>query len=78
MDMFEQKFEEQKGQCMFSSEYDRWSQKTYFENYGEMPEGDINEVGIDVIDIDSPRGLDLVNELMPDNLTFPVPIKQTC
>ena len=44
-----QAFEEHDGTCMFSSEYDRWSQKTYFENYGEMPEGDINEVGIDEI-----------------------------
>lgn len=44
-----QAFEEHKGKCMFSSEYDRWSQKTYFENYGEMPEGDINEIGINEI-----------------------------
>lgn len=42
-------FEEHDGACIFFSEYDRWCQKTYFENFGEMPEGDINEIGIDEI-----------------------------
>ncbi len=36
--------EQNKGKCIFSSEWDRWSQKTYFDNFGEMPAGDINEV----------------------------------
>ena len=37
-------FEEQNGKCVFSSEWDRWSQKTYFENFGEIPHGDINKI----------------------------------
>jgi len=35
-------FEEHGGKCIFSSEWDRWCQKTYFENFGEIPKGDIN------------------------------------
>ena len=37
-------FELNGGKCIFSSERDRWSQKTYFENFGEMPHGDINDI----------------------------------
>lgn len=37
-------FEENGGQCVFSSEWDKWCQKTYFENFGEIPEGDINKI----------------------------------
>lgn len=37
-------FEEHGGKCIFSSEWDRWCQKTYFENFGEIPKGDINLV----------------------------------
>ncbi len=37
-------FEEHGGLCMFSSEWDKWCQKTYFENFGEIPEGDITEI----------------------------------
>ncbi|MDO8282874.1 MAG: DNA (cytosine-5-)-methyltransferase [Thermodesulfovibrionia bacterium] len=37
-------FEVNGGKCIFSSEWDRWSQKTYFENFGELPHGDINEI----------------------------------
>lgn len=34
------------GKCIFSSEYDKYAQQTYFANYGEVPFGDItkNEV----------------------------------
>jgi DNA (cytosine-5)-methyltransferase 1 len=32
------------GQCLFSSEWDRWCQKTYRENFGELPEGDITKI----------------------------------
>jgi DNA (cytosine-5)-methyltransferase 1 len=42
-------FEEHGGHCLFSSELDRWCQKTYFENFGEIPEGDINKIGMDEI-----------------------------
>lgn len=37
-------FEEHGGKCVFSSEWDRWCQKTYFENFGEIPHGDINKI----------------------------------
>jgi DNA (cytosine-5)-methyltransferase 1 len=37
-------FEEHGGKCVFSSEWDRWCQKTYFENFHEMPDGDINKI----------------------------------
>jgi DNA (cytosine-5)-methyltransferase 1 len=39
-----QAFEEHGGHCVFSSEWDNWCRKTYFENFGEMPHGDINEI----------------------------------
>jgi len=42
-------FEESGGCCIFSSEWDKWSQKTYFENFGEIPEGDINKVDLNEI-----------------------------
>jgi DNA (cytosine-5)-methyltransferase 1 len=31
-------------ECVFSSEWDKHAQKTYFENYGIMPAGDITEI----------------------------------
>jgi len=31
------------GECVFSSEYDKFAQKTYFANYGEVPFGDITK-----------------------------------
>jgi len=34
-------FEEAGGQCVFSSEWDRFSQKTYYANFGVIPHGDI-------------------------------------
>jgi len=30
--------------CVFSSDWDRWSQKTYQANFGELPQGDIHQV----------------------------------
>jgi DNA (cytosine-5)-methyltransferase 1 len=46
-------FEKQKGRCVFSCEWDRWCQKTYLENFGEMPQGDINEIRpVDIPDHD--------------------------
>ena len=32
------------GECVFTSEWDKFSQKTYAKWYGDMPTGDINEV----------------------------------
>ena len=37
-------FEANGGQCVFSSEWDKYSQKTYFENFGVMPHGDITKI----------------------------------
>jgi DNA (cytosine-5)-methyltransferase 1 len=37
-------FEKQGGECKFSSEWDRWCQKTYYENFGEIPYGDITKI----------------------------------
>jgi len=31
-------------QCVFSSEWDKYCQKTYFENFGETPHGDITKI----------------------------------
>jgi DNA (cytosine-5)-methyltransferase 1 len=42
-------FESVGGQCLFSSERDPHCQKTYLENFGEQPFGDINEINIDDI-----------------------------
>ena len=33
------------GVCLFSSEWDKHAKRTYFENFGEVPFGDIREVG---------------------------------
>lgn len=37
-------FQEQGGQCVFSSEWDKFSQKTYAANFGELPHGDITRI----------------------------------
>lgn len=37
-------FESAGGKCVFTSEWDKHSQATYFENFGEMPEGDITKI----------------------------------
>ena len=42
-------FEAHGGDCVFSSEWDRYCQRTYFENFGVMPHGDITK--IDELDI---------------------------
>ncbi|NBL01015.1 MAG: DNA (cytosine-5-)-methyltransferase, partial [Erysipelotrichia bacterium] len=34
-------FENQGGQCVFSCEWDKYCQKTYFDNFGVIPHGDI-------------------------------------
>lgn len=35
--------QEQGGKCVFSSEWNKYAQKTYFANFGEMPFGDITK-----------------------------------
>ena len=37
-------FEAAGGKCVFTSEWDRFSQKTYLANFGDMPEGDITKI----------------------------------
>lgn len=37
-------FQQQGGHCVFSSEWDKFSQKTYLTNFGEMPHGDITRI----------------------------------
>lgn len=37
-------FSELNGRCVFSSEWDRFAQKTYTINYGEKPSGDITQI----------------------------------
>lgn len=37
-------FEQNGGKCIFTSEWDRWSQKTYRENFGDNPAGDITKI----------------------------------
>lgn len=32
------------GKCVFTSEWDKFAQKTYLANYGEMPNGDITQI----------------------------------
>lgn len=37
-------FEEAGGRCVFSSEWNKFSQQTYQSNFGELPEGDITKI----------------------------------
>ncbi len=37
-------FEELGGKCVFTSEWDKYSQKTYYSNFGEVPFGDITQI----------------------------------
>lgn len=37
-------FESVGGRCLFASEWDRFSTKTYFENFGHIPSGDITKI----------------------------------
>lgn len=37
-------FEGLGGQCVFSSEWDKFCQQTYYENFGDIPDGDITKV----------------------------------
>ena len=37
-------FQEKGGECVFSSEWDKFSKKTYAANYGELPHGDITKI----------------------------------
>lgn len=46
-------FQENGGKCVFSSEWDKFSQKTYNANFGEVPAGDITKIDAgDIPDFD--------------------------
>ncbi|MBU9818786.1 DNA (cytosine-5-)-methyltransferase [Rahnella sp. BCC 1045] len=42
-------YQEAGGKCVFSSEWDKFAQKTYAANYGELPSGDITKISSDDI-----------------------------
>ncbi len=42
-------FEKSGGHCVYSSEWNKYSQQTYFANFGEQPEGDITQVDASAI-----------------------------
>ncbi len=42
-------FDELGGECVFSSEWDKFAQQTYFANFGEIPEGDITKIPVKAI-----------------------------
>ena len=37
-------FESAGGRCVYTNEWNKFSQKTYFDNFGDMPDGDITKV----------------------------------
>jgi DNA (cytosine-5)-methyltransferase 1 len=46
-------FQELGGYCVFSSEWDKFAQKTYYVNFGEEPHGDITKIDAkDIPDFD--------------------------
>jgi len=46
---FRYAFEKQEATCVFSSDYDKFSQQSYEVNFGEKPHGDINKVNVENI-----------------------------
>ena len=42
-------FTRQGGVCLFSSEWDKYAQKTYFDNFGVLPQGDITQIAATAI-----------------------------
>ena len=42
-------FERAGGQCVYSNEWNKYSQQTYFANFGEQPDGDITKVDAESI-----------------------------
>lgn len=42
-------FQEVGGKCVFTSEWDKFAQKTYKFNFGDEPSGDITQIGVDSI-----------------------------
>lgn len=42
-------FEQAGGHCVYSNEWNKYSQQTYFANFGEQPDGDITQVDAETI-----------------------------
>lgn len=42
-------FEQAGGHCVYSNEWNKYSQQTYFANFGDQPDGDITKVDADTI-----------------------------
>ena len=42
-------FESNGGDCVYSNEWNKYSQQTYFANFGEQPDGDITKVDARII-----------------------------
>ena len=42
-------FDELNGDCVFSSEFDKYAAQTYSENFGHLPHGDITKIDLDEI-----------------------------
>ena len=42
-------FESAGGKCVYTNEWNKFSQKTYFDNFGDMPDGDITKVDASTI-----------------------------
>ena len=42
-------YERAGGHCVYSNEWNKYSQQTYFANFGEQPDGDITKVEADTI-----------------------------
>lgn len=42
-------FEQNGGKCLYSNEWNKYSQQTYFANFGEQPDGDITKIDARII-----------------------------
>jgi len=42
-------FQNKGGKCVFTSEWDKFAQKTYAANFGELPHGDITKISVEQI-----------------------------
>lgn len=64
---FRQAFQELGGKCLFSSEWEKSAQQTYFRNYGECPFGDINHFTTQDSLTGKMRTNKDINKLIPDH-----------
>jgi DNA (cytosine-5)-methyltransferase 1 len=44
-------FQKNSGKCVFTSEWDKFAQKTYAANFGELPHGDITKIALNEIPV---------------------------